>query len=121
MSLNSTLIASRLLTRPGALLVVSSVGIGGTPSITGQMANSVTHLWHLGAHGPSWPGQCSASCSVVVVVVVVGSECSLRCPQTSFYSLSGVQQKVRIFLSISSVAISTASCIIFGLDTTTLS
>ncbi|GJY48463.1 FAR1-related sequence 5-like protein [Tanacetum coccineum] len=36
------------------------------------------------------PDQCSASCSVVV-----GSECSLRCPQTSFTSV-GVQPKGKV-------------------------
>ncbi|GKB87829.1 kinase-like domain, phloem protein 2-like protein [Tanacetum coccineum] len=79
MSLNSTLITSRLLTRPSALLVISSVGIGGTPIVTGQMANSVA----LVAFRSTWtivcrPSQCFASCSLVVVVVVVSSECSLR-------------------------------------------
>ncbi|GKA53907.1 hypothetical protein Tco_0752856, partial [Tanacetum coccineum] len=75
MSLNSTLIASRLLTQPIAPLIVSIVGIGGTPTVTGQMANSVALM----AFRSTWtfvcrPGQSSAFCSVVVVV---GYECSL--------------------------------------------
>ncbi|GKF72179.1 hypothetical protein Tco_0208293, partial [Tanacetum coccineum] len=90
MSLNSTLIASRPLTRPSAPLIVSIVGGYSAPVVTSQMADFIA----LVASGSTWtvmykPCQCSASYSVVVV----GSECSLRCPQNSFYSLPSVQQK----------------------------
>ncbi|GJR81169.1 hypothetical protein Tco_0151954 [Tanacetum coccineum] len=93
MSLNSTLIASSLLTQPSAPLIASIVGGWSAPAVTGQMADFIA----LVASGSTWtvmykPCQCSASCSVVVVV---GSECSLRCPQTSFNSLSNIQQKCR--------------------------
>ncbi|GJV34384.1 hypothetical protein Tco_1394784 [Tanacetum coccineum] len=44
MSLNPTLIASRLLTRPSALLVVSIIGICRTPTVTGKMANFVAFV-----------------------------------------------------------------------------
>ncbi|GJS09523.1 putative ribonuclease H-like domain-containing protein [Tanacetum coccineum] len=50
MSLGSTFIASRFLNCPSAPLVVSSVGIGGTPIVTGQMANSVALM----AFGSTW-------------------------------------------------------------------
>nr|GFA52299.1 hypothetical protein [Tanacetum cinerariifolium] len=50
MSMGSALKASSFLTCPGAPLVVSSIGICRTPTVTGQMANSVT----LVAFGSAW-------------------------------------------------------------------
>ncbi|GKD00833.1 hypothetical protein Tco_1171107, partial [Tanacetum coccineum] len=94
MSLNSTLIASRLLTRPSAPLIVSTVSGCSAPVVMGQMADFISLM----ASGSTWtvmykPCQCSASCSVVVV----GSECSLR---RHYTPMNHVGKTIDIFFNV---------------------
>ncbi|GJS17384.1 hypothetical protein Tco_0411856 [Tanacetum coccineum] len=81
MSLNSTLIASRSLARPSALLVVSIVGTCRTPTVTGKLTNFVAFV-AFGSTRTIMHKSCrySTSCFGVVVVVVgyyLAFSCSL--------------------------------------------
>nr|GFC86875.1 hypothetical protein [Tanacetum cinerariifolium] len=87
-SLGSKLKESRFLTCPGAPLVVSSIGICRTPTVMGQMANSVALV-------------AFRSTQTIRVIVAFGAQrfrssirfLLTRPNSTSFYSQSDVQQK----------------------------